>query len=482
MDKQKQYEVFKSYGDLIKSNIGSDFLKTIYLQVFTDTLLFFKCCQNKIDTLFDLLELDICNYYELFNEVDRGCDKVNIILKRISNKFLHEDPAFVSSRFYIFDIYFILYESDDKFLDFGLDMLLFDNKRLYNSLVKKNHIITWRDLYNFNCRKLSEIKYLGYKSIKDLYMITLDAAYSYKSQLLNFTDTSPKNKLDVFITRLKEFISKDEIFSPTISVSSYESIQKNLNNYILDFVKDTCSIVEFDIFKMYYDLYSKNTFNEIGNYYNLSRQRVHQIVNKIAKNVIFSFCNESICSINTSIDCFYDTLISLDKDVVGYILYSKKFSRFVYDIIHKLLEKYAIEEKYLLALAPVDLCSEIEKNDIPNNTQKGANKKEPIDNSFSSQSRLSNFDIIVLNSIIDCFNSNGTVTWHDLFYYIKLKMLNNDSDVNVTQKEFNYRHLNKSLAVLIKSGLVNKSSNMLGNRIYIPNHDQIKKVSSLKIS
>lgn len=185
----------------------------------------------------------------------------------------------------------------------GLDDV--NSPRLYKAF-KKTNIITFQDLKDAGIVKINNLHGLGRKSFYELFNI-VDDYYKHETQITNSIIDQFRSHL---VAANKEVTDEFEI----------KSLEDRLYSYVLKFADSLKLGKNGEIFKLRNSL-EKMTFESIGKKYNLTKERIRQIVYTTNKKVIYNFVSRKKADTESLISQFYNEFLSIEKEKVIYPLY-----------------------------------------------------------------------------------------------------------------------------------------------------------------
>ncbi len=355
--KSKVYERYEQYKNIINRNLDEDFLKTVPIDAFNFTPYNNKFLHdNNIDTLFDLLSLDIGRYFEVFKDHPKNAKRINNGLLRVCKKYsIAEDGSVVGPSYYLFDAFEILNKAPDEFLDRQIDYSSTTSNRLYNALKVRNELNTYRDLRDFGMNRLCEVPYLGKKCYKELSALIREgyALVEKKPEVFIVKKEDPdKNQsqsaIRILIDLFKE-CSKDFNYESENGYNGkdYSFFQAKLRTLFFDYaIEHTSSAEKRQIFALRNEQGKKRTLEEVGKQFNLTRERIRQIDKKIKERTVAHFISEIKSKTEDKIIEFYKTLIFLGKnDLLYYCSYSQLMKDLDYLVISEVLNSGMVGEK-----------------------------------------------------------------------------------------------------------------------------------------
>jgi len=227
------------------------------------------------------------------------------------------------------------------------------SNRLYNGL-KRNNINTLAELLLTSIEEISHYDFIGRKCLKELINIKLSLVFEGKT---NFQD----NKTNTIKTCLKTELNPNyynitknnykELFTEE-EYEQYLDFGIEIGNLTIAILKQNSTKRNNEIFKKRMNITSskKNTLQDIATEYNITRERVRQIINKKNKHIKRYKYN-------------YVELFNkiADKEILNYFIigilytYNKHFLEFILEILDQNIKKPVIEViKCLLNLPGTD--------------------------------------------------------------------------------------------------------------------------------
>lgn len=220
-----------------------------------------------------------------------------------------------------------------------------ENKRLYHCL-RRATIITYYDLKKYGINRTIRLRNAGKKTFEELVKIGIEALENVKLGNVSCSSVVEENILDKF-SKFLDASSKLNDIQDSES-KDYSLFQNKLREFIYQNAFNFLTTREYSIFKRRFSKEHKETLQQIGVDYNVTRERIRQISIKCLKKIQARMTAYSALEKYSFISDFYTTLMMLGKnDIFSYFSYSKYCDDLDWVVINRFLIKFKIDKSYI---------------------------------------------------------------------------------------------------------------------------------------